>query len=154
MTQPPLRERITDIPLLADHYLGEFIKQTGKPVTGFSREAVECLQRYKWPGNVRELVNVIERAVVLTKNTVIQPADFPENVRRDDQFLDLGGRYGSAGNNLKSALATPEKQLIIETLESHGWNRQDTADALGINRTTLYKKMKKLGISFERQLLS
>ena len=60
---------------------------------------------------------------------------------------------GLSGNNLKSALANPEKQLILDSLESHGWNRQDTADALGINRTTLYKKMKKYGISFEKQLM-
>ena len=61
--------------------------------------------------------------------------------------------FADARANLKAALANPEKQLIVETLESHGWNRQDTADALGINRTTLYKKMKKHGISFEKQLM-
>ena len=154
LTQPPLRERISDIPLLAEHYLQEFLKQTSKPVTGFSHEAIEILQRYRWPGNVRELVNVVERAVVLTKNTVIQPSDLPEAVRREDHLAEFGGRLGIGANNLKSALATPEKQLIIETLESHGWNRQNTADALGINRTTLYKKMKKYGISFETQLMS
>ena len=154
LTQPPLRERTSDIQLLAEHYLQEFIKQTGKGVTGFSHEAVELLQRYRWPGNVRELVNVIERAVVLTKNAIIQPSDFPDALRRDDSFAELGGRFAQAGNQLKSALATPEKQLIIEALETHGWNRQETADALGINRTTLYKKMKKYGISFERQLMT
>lgn len=154
LTQPPLRERISDISLLAEHYLQDFVKQTGRNVTGFSAESMDLLQRYRWPGNVRELVNAIERAVVLTKNTVIQPSDFPEALRRDDQFAELGGRFATAGNNLKSALATPERQMIIETLEAHGWNRQETADALGINRTTLYKKMKKYGISFERQLIS
>ena len=97
---------------------------------------------------------MIERAVVLTKNAIIQPSDFPDALRRDDSFAELGGRFAQAGNQLKSALATPEKQLIIEALETHGWNRQETADALGINRTTLYKKMKKYGISFERQLMT
>lgn len=154
LTQPPLRERISDIPLLAEHYLQDFVKQTGRNVVGFSKEAMDLLQRYRWPGNVRELVNAIERAVVLTKNNVIQPNDFPEAMRRDESFAELGGRFGSVGNNLKSALATPERQMIIETLEAHGWNRQETADALGINRTTLYKKMKKYGISFEKQLIS
>lgn len=154
LTQPPLRERVSDIPLLADHYLQEFVSQTGKGVAGFSQEAMELLQRYRWPGNVRELVNAVERAVVLTRNTVIQPGDLPESLRRDDSFAELGGRFGAVGNHLKSALADPEKQLIIEALETHGWNRQETADSLGINRTTLYKKMKKYGISFERQLLS
>ena len=119
-----------------------------------SAEAVELLQRYRWPGNVRELVNVVERAVVLTKNTVIQPSDLPEALRSNETFIDLGGRMVAPGNNLKTALASPEKQLILEALETHGWNRQETADALGINRTTLYKKMKKYGISFEKQLMS
>jgi DNA-binding NtrC family response regulator len=155
LTQPALRERISDIPLLAEHYLKEFIEQTGKPVQGFSESAMQLLQRYRWPGNVRELVNVVERAVVLTKNAVIQPHDLPETLRSEESYSDLmPGRVGGPGNNLKAALATPEKQLILESLESHGWNRQDTAAALGINRTTLYKKMKKYGISFEAQLLT
>ena len=154
LTQPPLRERMSDIPLLAEHYLKEFIEQTGKHVTGFSHQAVELMQRYRWPGNVRELVNVVERAVVLSKAPILGPNDLPEALRRDDPLSDFGGRFASTGgNNLKAALANPEKQLIVETLESHGWNRQDTADALGINRTTLYKKMKRHGISFERQLM-
>jgi DNA-binding NtrC family response regulator len=155
LTQPPLRERISDIPLLADHYLKDFIEQTGKHVTGFSHQAIELMQRYRWPGNVRELVNVVERAVVLSKSAVIGPNDLPETLRREDPLSDFGGRLAHVGgNNLKSALATPERQLILDSLEAHGWNRQDTADALGINRTTLYKKMKKYGISFEQQLMS
>lgn len=154
LTQPPLRERMTDIPLLAEHYRKEIVKQTDKPVTGFSESAVQLLQRYRWPGNVRELVNVVERAVVLTKNTVIQPADLPEALRNEDLHAELPGNRFGAGNQLKAALASPEKQLIIDALEAHQWNRQDTAAALGINRTTLYKKMKKHGISFEHQLLT
>ncbi len=154
LTQPPLRERMTDIPLLAEHYRKEIVKQTDKPVTGFSEAAVQLLQRYRWPGNVRELVNVVERAVVLTKNTVIQPADLPEALRNEDLHAELPGNRFGAGNQLKAALASPEKQLIIDALEAHQWNRQDTAAALGINRTTLYKKMKKHGISFEHQLLT
>jgi DNA-binding NtrC family response regulator len=154
LTQPPLRERISDIPLLVDHYLKDFVAQTGKNVTGFSEPAVQLLQRYRWPGNVRELVNVIERAVVLSKSPLIQPHELPEAIREDDPNVPLNYAGTAFGNNLKAALATPEKQLILDSLESHGWNRQDTAAALGINRTTLYKKMKKYGISFEKQLLS
>ena len=154
LIQPPLRERMSDIPLLAEHYLSEFVRETGKPISGFSLEAMELLQRYRWPGNVRELINVVERAVVLTKNTVIQVSDFPESLRREDNLFEPGGRFGTIASHLKSALASPEKQLIIEALETHGWNRQETADSLGINRTTLYKKMKKFGISFEKQLIS
>lgn len=154
ITQPSLRERLGDIPLLAEHYLKEFIEQTGKKVNGFSEEAIHVMQRYRWPGNVRELVNVVERAVVLTKNTVIQVQDLPEALRTEELHADFAGRLGGGASSLKAALASPEKQLILDALESHGWNRQETADSLGINRTTLYKKMKKYGISFERQLIT
>jgi DNA-binding NtrC family response regulator len=124
LMQPPLRERISDIPLLVEHYLKEFVQQTGKPVTGISEAALQLLQRYRWPGNVRELVNVIERAVVLTKNTVLQPHDLPEAFHHEDNHVDLvNGRL--PGSNLKAALAHPEK----------------------------YKKMKRYGISFEKQLM-
>nr|WP_240490212.1 sigma-54 dependent transcriptional regulator [Planctopirus hydrillae] len=154
LTQPSLRERISDIPLLAEHYLKEFVSQTGKNVTGFSEQALSAMARYRWPGNVRELVNVVERAVVLCKGSVIGLQDLPENMRRDEPAALLGVVTNvSAGSSLKTALASPEKQLIIDALESHGWNRQLTAEALGINRTTLYKKMKKFGISFERHLM-
>lgn len=154
LMQPSLRERIGDIPTLAEHYLKEFVTQTGKKVTGFSPTAMQLLQRYRWPGNVRELVNVVERAVVLSKGPVIGPHDLPDCVRREEpQVETLVAGSAAAGNNLKTALAQPERQLILDALESHGWNRQDTASALGINRTTLYKKMKRYNISFERQFL-
>ena len=88
-------------------------------------------------------MNVIERAVVLTKNTVLQPQDLPESYRQEDNHVDLvDGRL--PGSNLKAALANPEKQLILDALNAHGWNRQETSDFLGINRTTLYKKMKRV----------
>ena len=151
LMQPPLRERIGDIPHLLEHYLDEFRKQTDKTVTGFQEQAVQMLQRYHWPGNVRELVNVVERAVVLTKRSSIGVEDLPEQVRRGATIADvMQARGGSA--NLKAALANPERQIILDALESNGWNRQETAEMLGINRTTLYKKMKKYGIQFEKQL--
>jgi DNA-binding NtrC family response regulator len=149
ITQPPLRERIGDIPLLVEHYMREFNEQTGKRVQGFDEFAMQLLQRHTWPGNVRELVNVVERAVVLSKSEVISVSDLPEQLR--EEALDgraLAGRL--VGGNLKSALSHPERQLIMEALESNAWNRQETARMLGINRTTLYKKMKRFGISYER----
>jgi two-component system, NtrC family, response regulator HydG len=82
----------------------------------------------------------------------LQPADLPESLRQEETHVDLvNGRL--PGTNLKAALANPEKQLILDALNAHGWNRQETSDFLGINRTTLYKKMKRYGISFEQQLL-
>lgn len=150
VTQPPLRERIGDIPLLVDHYIREINAQTGKQVKGFDDSALQALQRYYWPGNVRELVNVVERAVVLAKGPYIQPSDLPDSLRREQADPDgVAGRL--TGGNLKSALTHPERQIILEALEANGWNRQDTARMLGINRTTLYKKMKKFDISYEKQ---
>ncbi|HTN01546.1 MAG TPA: sigma-54 dependent transcriptional regulator, partial [Planctomycetaceae bacterium] len=123
ITQPSLRERLGDIPLLAEHYLKEFLEQTGKKINGFSEEAIHVMQRYRWPGNVRELVNVVERAVVLTKNTVIQVQDLPDALRTEEFHPDFAGRLGSGASSLKAALASPEKQLILDALEAHGWNR-------------------------------
>lgn len=149
VTQPPLRERIGDIPLLVEHYIQEFNSQTGKEIRGFNEQALQSLQRYNWPGNVRELVNVVERAVVLSKDDLITAHDLPEQLRQE-QKESPGTVNRLAGNpNLKSALADPERQIIIDALEQNGWNRQDTARLLGINRTTLYKKMKKYDITHE-----
>jgi DNA-binding NtrC family response regulator len=152
ITQPPLRERLGDIPLLIEHYLAEFNSQTGKRVSGFDDHALHALQRYNWPGNVRELVNVVERSIVLAKSDVVTLQDLPEHIRREDpeQHYAYNRLLGNSG--LKSALADPERQIIIDALEQNGWNRQDTARVLGINRTTLYKKMKKYDISYEKQV--
>ncbi|RLT02284.1 MAG: sigma-54-dependent Fis family transcriptional regulator [Planctomycetota bacterium] len=150
LTQTPLRERITDIPLLAEHYLHQFCEANGKTIRGFDDSAVQLLQRYRWPGNVRELLNVVERAVVLSKSDTISAQDLPETLRANERTFSVPA--GRLGNNLKSSLVAPEKQLILEALESNGWNRQETADLLGINRTTLYKKMKKYDIEFEAQM--
>jgi transcriptional regulator with PAS, ATPase and Fis domain len=147
VTQPPLRERLGDIPMLIEHYLHHFNEQTGKQVTGFDETAMQLLRRYSWPGNVRELVNVVERSVVLARGKVVSAADLPECVRRDENSVQAYAVQSAGG--LKTALAVPEKQIILDALEANGWNRQNTARTLGINRTTLYKKMKKYDIEFE-----
>jgi len=143
---PPLRERISDIPLLAEHFLRRVCEECHKNVTGFSDEALAALQRYSWPGNVRELQNVIERAVLLGKGEVIRPEDLPGtlSVVAPVCVTSLGQR------GLKQALSSPERQIIRDMLEANNWNRQATAAALGINRTTLYKKMKRLGLEEPR----
>lgn len=148
LTQPSLRERIGDIPLLVEHYLKQFNVQTGRDIEGVDDMALHALQQYHWPGNVRELVNVIERAVVLCKGQRITTGDLPEKLfAENEERAQIEAHLGGA--SLKKALSTPERQLIIQALESNGWNRQNTAKALGINRTTLYKKMKKFDIDFE-----
>jgi DNA-binding NtrC family response regulator len=142
---PPLRERIGDIPLLAEHFLDRYRREARKDVTGFSQECLEYLQRYNWPGNVRELENVVERAVVLTKNRRIEVNDLPENLIEKAQAApDDEGVYRP--QSLKRALEEPEKHIIRKALEANNWNRQTTAQILEINRTTLYKKMKRYGL--------
>jgi len=139
---PPLRERISDIPLLAEHFLKMVCGESGKTVYGFSDEAMAALQAHRWPGNVRELENVIERAVLLGKDDRIGLQDLPSS-------LAAGGPIPAqslSGCTLKQSLETPERRIILDVLEANGWNRQATAEALGINRTTLYKKMKRLGL--------
>jgi DNA-binding NtrC family response regulator len=139
---PPLRERIADIPLLAHHFLAEVREDAGKAVTGFSEDATAALQMYAWPGNVRELQNVVERAVLLGKGSLITMADLPDHIAIGNNGL----ARPAAGKTLKEALAGPERQIILEVLRSNNWNRNLTAESLGINRTTLYKKMKRLGL--------
>ncbi len=139
---PPLRERIADVPLLAEHFLQRVCEESGKRVRGFTPEALEALQRYRWPGNVRELENVIERAVLLGKDEVISAEDLPAALAKAAPL----GPESLTGRTLKDALSMPERQIILDMLEAHNWNRQATAEALGINRTTLYKKMKRLGL--------
>jgi len=137
---PSLRERIADIPLLADFFLEKVVEESGKPVTGFTDDAMETMRFYRWPGNVRELQNVVERAVLLGKSSTIGVEDLPSNLTA------VAPMPRAAGRSLKDALAGPERQIILEVLESNGWNRNETADQLAINRTTLYKKMKRLGL--------
>ena len=143
---PPLRERVADIPLLVQHFLQQACADTGKPWREISDEALEALQRYTWPGNVRELQNVLERAVLLGKGEVISAIDLPRHVT-----AHVPGQIApTVGRGLKDALADPERQIILEVLQSNNWNRSVTADRLGINRTTLYKKMKRLGLEDPR----
>jgi len=141
---PPLRERTSDVPLLAERFLQEIREDVGREVQGFSDDALACLQRYSWPGNVRELQNVVDRAVLLGKGPVIEVSDLPVELRTREPAG--GGAKFTTGQTLKEALEGPERQIILQVLESNGWNRNATADTLGINRTTLYKKMKRLGI--------
>lgn len=145
---PSLRERLSDIVLLARHFLENVCRETGRQVEDFDPQAVAALQRYRWPGNVRELQNVVERAVLLGKGNTIGLDDLPPEIT-------AGGHHvapPSGNRTLKEALAGPERQIILDTLENHNWNRNATADALGINRTTLYKKMKRLGLEGGRAM--
>ena len=139
---PALRQRISDIPLLARHFLEQVCEDAGKAMRQLSDEVLVALQRYRWPGNVRELQNVMERAVLLGKGNTIGLADLPSALAAAGPLpLEPVG-----SQTLKQALEGPERQIILEVLEANEWNRHATAEALGINRTTLYKKMKRLGL--------
>ncbi|MEN0111418.1 MAG: sigma-54 dependent transcriptional regulator [Planctomycetota bacterium] len=143
---PPLRGRVSDIPLLAQKFLEEVREDANRPgVAGFSDDSIATMQRYHWPGNVRELQNVVERAVLLGKGSTIQTLDLPPEMRAGAGAI-TGGPAVYAGQTLKEALEGPERAIILEVLELNTWNRNETADQLGINRTTLYKKMKRLGL--------
>jgi len=143
---PPLRERLSDIPLLAEHFLARVCEESGKPPKRFDEQAMAALQRFSWPGNVRELQNVIERAVLLGRDATIGVEDLPPQMK-----LAGGVPVAPIGEqSLKDALEAPERQIILDVLEMNHWNRQATAESLGINRTTLYKKMKRLGLNEPR----
>ncbi|MFV2070808.1 MAG: sigma-54-dependent transcriptional regulator [Pirellulales bacterium] len=147
---PPLRDRISDIPVLAKFFLEKVCADTGKRVLGFTDEAIAALGRHRWPGNVRELQNIIERAVLLGKTDRIDLRDLPTEIAAAS-----GVAIAPVGDcTLKRALEGPERQIILDVLESNNWNRNATAVSLGINRTTLYKKMKRLGLESEQQLPS
>ncbi len=146
---PPLCERVGDVRLLAKHFLRIYCAQHNKQRLGITNETLEYLERYSWPGNVRELENVIERAVLLSKDKFIGPDDLPNSIKQEQNQQQKTYKPMS----LKEALAEPEKKLIRQALEANHWNRQETAKALQINRTTLFKKMKRYGLYTEAERL-
>jgi DNA-binding NtrC family response regulator len=143
---PSLRDRTSDIAMLSQHFLTRFSKDVGRPERPFNDEAMAAMQRYTWPGNIRELQNAVERAVLLAKGTQIGAEDLPASVTAGQMIVGSN----ASGLALKSAMAAPERAIILEVLEMNNWNRNASADQLGINRTTLYKKMKKLGLDTPR----
>ncbi len=146
---PPLSERVGDVRLLAEHFLQKYSAQHNKDKLGITDEAMAYLERYSWPGNVRELENVIERAVLLSKSKFISPEDLPDVIKQEPSRQP--GQYTPM--SLKESLAEPEKTVIRQTLQANHWNRQETAKALQINRTTLFKKMKHYGLYAEAERL-
>jgi len=136
---PPLRERAEDIPLLATRFLEECARKMGKSFQGFSDEALQTLLDYSWPGNVREMENSIERSVVLAKGEIITLSDLPANLK------EIREERG----DMKLSLYENERLYILKTLAECNWNKKLTASVLGINRSSLYSKLKKYGIGAE-----
>ncbi|MFQ5413956.1 MAG: sigma-54-dependent transcriptional regulator [Phycisphaerae bacterium] len=144
---PPLCERLSDVPLLAGSFLDRFCAESKRELFGFDEHATQALQRYTWPGNVRELENVVERAVVLAKGRYITMSDLPPKLV--DAVQSLPPIETQNPRPLKEALEEPEKRILEAALRANDWNRQATAEQLKINRTTLYKKMKRYGLDAE-----
>ncbi|HXJ79721.1 MAG TPA: sigma-54 dependent transcriptional regulator [Candidatus Methylomirabilis sp.] len=136
---PPLRERREDIPRLAEHFLARFAQRQGRGLR-LSAGAMEQLLRYAWPGNVRELENAMERTAILARAETIEPGDLPPHVGAG---LSLGSAPSLAA---EQTLAEAERAHISQILERHGWNHTRAAEALGIGRTTLWRKLKEYGI--------
>jgi len=131
MVVPPLRDRRSDITLLAGHFLGKYAKRLKKDLTGFSGDALETLEQYDWPGNVRELENAVERAAVVCKAGTIEQEHLP--IRLNAASFEPEG----------STLDDVEKAHIAEVLDQNEWNVSRSARTLGIDRVTLYNKIKK-----------
>ncbi len=137
---PPLRERPSDIAELADFFLKKTCRETSKQMNGFSEEALDMLKTYSWPGNVRELENVVERAVVLAKETRIERSDL---LLHSDSF-DIDDIY--TGKSLKEAINHFKRNFIRTVLRAHDWNQTEASKNLGIQRTYLSKLIKELDI--------
>jgi len=141
---PPLRERRSDIPLLAQAFLREFARENEKKVREIAPETMEILMNYPWPGNVRELRAAIEGAVVLCRGDKLMPRDLPENVRAGDTASAGAPPQGIfvSGETVKDA----EKQLIIRALKESDSNRTLAAKRLGMSRRTLHRKLHEYGL--------
>ncbi|MEZ6212002.1 MAG: sigma-54 dependent transcriptional regulator [Phycisphaerales bacterium] len=150
---PALRDRASDIPSLVRGFIEKMSDRHGKLVTDIRDDAMALLQSYEYPGNVRELENIVERAVVLAGSPSITVNDLPALIREGTPGpLRLGPESARESDGdwaaipLAEALREPERRIILRALKANDWNRQATADALQINRTTLYKKMKQFGL--------
>lgn len=141
---PPLRERVSDIPLLVHHFLQEWSRRKKKPPLRLSPAAMELLLHYPWPGNIRELENLMERLVILAEREVVEPDDLPEGFRGSTQApQEAQLALPEQGLHLPTAVQEFERGLILKALEKSNWVKSRAARLLNLNRTTLLEKMKK-----------
>ena len=139
---PPLRDRKEDIPVLARYFLAEFSAEYGKKIRELSDGALEILVRYPWPGNVRELKNLVERLVIVCPQSRIEPHHLPPEL-----FRGVAESPQHPYSTLHEARSAYEREFILRKLQEHRWNMTQTASALGLERSHLYRKMKSLGIA-------
>jgi len=136
---PPLRERMEDIPLLVDHFIEHFNVLQGKEISGVTDEALACLMTYAYPGNIRELENIIERAFILCKSGMIDRSHLSEPVCGISGAADMPAWDSMSFQDLESI-------FLINVLQRNSWNKTRTAQELGIHKSTLFRKLKALGI--------
>ncbi len=150
---PPLRERKEDIPLLVEHFLKKYCDENQKPLRRVSPEAMRHMMDYDWPGNVRELENVVERAVVLSRDTVVDPSLLPESLieqaSKGSHLLSfLEPRPGAS---LFEILDECERRVIVDMLEKTNWNQTEAAERFQVPLSTLNQKIKRLNIEIKRK---
>ncbi len=137
---PPLRERREDIPLLTDHFIRRFNREYGRRVSGISAEALQALMAYDFPGNIRELENIIEHGFVLCRNSVIKYEHLPQEFREQARQVSI------PEHTSEKPLLEAQVRAIKKLLHKHNGHRGKTAYELGMDRSTLWRKMKKFGI--------
>jgi PAS domain S-box-containing protein len=144
---PPLRERTEDIPLLVNTFVRRLKSQTGKKVAGLSREAMELFMGYHWPGNVRELKTALEYAFVITEKDIISMNELPPHIRQDKIKQEV-----ESFQKRKNDFA--EKEALIDALRKSSGNQSEAARILGINRVTVWNRMRKYGIDMKKVMIS
>ncbi len=145
VTLPPLRERPEDIPALVQHFAGQIVKQNGWKEISFDPEAIQALQKHSWPGNIRELRNVVERMLLFAENDRVTPATVQAALPM--QMTGEGAAMaGATAGTLVERIEQVERQMILEEIKRHNQNITNTAKALGLERSHLYKKCQQLGI--------
>ncbi|NQT11653.1 MAG: sigma-54-dependent Fis family transcriptional regulator, partial [Planctomycetes bacterium] len=144
---PPLRKRPEDIAELADHFLGKFKLETSRKIEGYTPGAMEQLVGYRWPGNVRELKNVVERAVVLCRGGSIELEDLV--LTNLSTMGDTGETKPSSDKFAPCSLSDMERAHILATLNHTSWNKSRTANILGIERSTLDRKIRRYSLADE-----
>jgi DNA-binding NtrC family response regulator len=143
---PPLREHPEDIPVLIDYFVRQFNATLKRNVTGFSPRALELMQAYAWPGNVRELKNIVERAMVLSRSSLVPVDLLPREITGEDR--DRGdARRRQGGSEGYRPLAEMEREYILKVLRTEDGNRTTTAKILGMSRSTLHEKLKKYNVA-------
>jgi transcriptional regulator with PAS, ATPase and Fis domain len=146
---PPLRQRQSDIPLLANFFILKYCQKNNVAVKSFSLPAIRLLKNYSWPGNIRQLENIIERMVVLNPDaSLFVPTDIPDEIRPAMEDIPQANQFSEEipdeGISLTDYIKNIEKKMILKSLEKTSWNKQKAADLLRIKRTTLIEKIKKI----------